>query len=95
MAVAEARIDAECNLSASSTRAKLVNHVCRAAVHWNLVFDHQIECFAVENVGRINDRRRLTPVGDVTGSQGPANLSRAYRIDKHPVTPHQVEDCQI
>ena len=39
--------------------AKLVDHVGRAAVHVDVVLDDQVERLAIEDVGRVDDLRRV------------------------------------
>ena len=46
-------------VAARRSLAELVDHVGRAAVDVNAVLDDQVERLAVEDVGRVDDRRRI------------------------------------
>ena len=59
MAVAEARIDPQRDPAAGGSLAELIDHVGRAAIDMESQLDDQIERLAIEDVGRIDDRRRV------------------------------------
>ena len=59
VAVAKARIDPQGDLAAGRTLAELVDHVGRAAIDVDSLLDDQVERLVVEDVGRVNDRRRV------------------------------------
>ena len=44
-------------LAAGRATAELIDHVGRAAVDVDAVLDDQVERFAIEDVGRVDDRR--------------------------------------
>ena len=73
---------------------ELVDHVGRAAVDVDALLDDQRESFRVEDVGRVDDRRRIA-VRRVAGGQGAPDLARADGIDQHAVAADQVEDGQV
>ncbi len=86
VAVAEAGIDAQRDVPARGTLAELVDHVGRAAIDVNALLDNQVERFAIEDVGRVDDRRRRMWVscrGGIAGGQGAADFAGADRIDQH------------
>ena len=59
-----------------------------------LVLDAQVEGLGVEDVGRVDDRRRIA-LAAIAGGQGPADLAAADRIDQRPVAAEQIEDRQV
>ena len=59
VAVAEAGVDPQGDLAAGRTLAVLGDHVGRAAVDVDSLLDDQVERLAVEDVGRVHDRRRI------------------------------------
>ncbi len=87
--VAEAGVEPQGNLAPGGDLAQLADHVGRAAVDVQPVLEHQIERFGVEDIGRVNDRRRAAR-GRVTGGHRPLDFARAHRVDQHAVTPHEV-----
>ena len=62
--------------------AELVDHVGRAAVDVDVVLQHQSQRLGVEDVGRVDDRRRMA-AGRVAGGQRAADFAGADRIDQH------------
>ena len=80
--------------AAGRALAELIDHVGRAAVDVNAMLDDQIERLAIEDVGRVDDRRRIA-VRLIAGGQRPPNFAGADGIDQHAVPAHQVEDRQI
>jgi hypothetical protein len=93
VAVAKTGIKPQRDACSGREGAQLVDHVGRTAVDVDAVFDNQAQRLALENVGRINDWRRIT-FGDVSGGQSSADLARAHRVDEHSISPHQVQDRQ-
>ena len=94
MAVAEAGIDPQGDASAGGAAAELVDHVGRAAVDVDAAFDAQIERLGVENVGRVDDRRRIAG-GREAGGQGTADFAGADRVDQRARAADQIEDRQV
>ena len=94
MAVAEARVDPQRDAAAGRSLAELIDHVGRAAIDVQAQLDDQIERLAIEDVGRVDDRRRIA-VRLESGGQRPADFARADGIDQHAVAAHQVENRQI
>ena len=92
--VAEAWIDAQRDFPAGGSSAELVDHVGRAAVDVDAVLDAQVERFAVEDVGRVDYRRRRA-LGRVARRQGTANLARTDRIHQRAVPAQQVQNGQV
>ncbi len=64
--VPEPRIDAERDRMSRRQRAELIDHVGRAAIDVQPQLHNEFERGAVENVGRVHDRWRLTN-GQVSG----------------------------
>src|SRR5476651_1022949 len=58
VAVAKTGVDAQRDVSAGGAAAELLDHVGRAAIDVDIVLHAQVERFAVEDVGRIDDRWR-------------------------------------
>ena len=58
------------------------------------LLDAQVERFAVEDVGRVDQRRRVA-VRRVARGQGPLDLAGADRIHQPAVAADQIEDRQI
>ena len=56
--------------------------------------DDQVERLAIEDVGRVNDRRRIA-VRHVAGRQCPADFPCADRVDQHAVAANEIENRQI
>ena len=76
--------------------AVLVDHVGRAAVDVNVVLDDEIERLAVEDVGRVNDLRRMSVLARLeAGRHRPMHFAGADAVDQPAVPPHQVEDRQV
>ncbi len=94
MAVAEARIDPQRDRPARGAGGELVDHVGRAAVDVDVLGDAEIEGVGVEDVGGVDDRRRVA-LGDVAGGQGAANLAAADRVDQRPAAAEEIENRQI
>ncbi len=94
VAVAEAGVDAQGDFAAGCSLAQLIDHVRRAAIDVNAVLDDQIERFAIENIGRVDDRRRIAD-GRIPGRQSAADFAGADRVDQHAVAADQVEDRQV
>ena len=57
---------------------------------WMPCSNDQIERLGVEDVGRVDDRRRIA-VRRYSRRPGPRDLARADRIDQHAVAADQVE----
>ena len=93
MAVAEAGIDPQRNARAGRSAAELFDHVDRAAIDVQLSLDAKIERFAVENIGRIDDRRRIA-FDRVSGGQGAADFVGADGIDQHAFAADQIQNGQ-
>ena len=83
VAVAETGVDAERDLPAGGAAAEVLDHVGRTAVHVDVVLHAEVEGLGVEDVGRVNDRRRCA-FDRVAGGQGAADLARAHGIDHAP-----------
>ena len=49
---------------------------------------------AVEDVGRVDDRRRIAG-GRIAGRHRPADFARAHRVDQHALPSNQIEHGQI
>ena len=94
VAVAEAGIDPQGDGSAGRAAAELVDHVGRAAIDVDLALHAQIERVAVENVGRVDDRRRIAG-GRIAGRQGAANFVAADGVDQRAFTTDQVDNGQV
>ena len=76
--------------------AVLVDHVGRAAVDVDVVLDDQIEGLAVEDVGRVDDFRRVAGLPWFeTGGDRAMDFAGAHGIDQHAVPAHEVENGQI
>ena len=58
VSVAEAGVDPQGDGPAGGAAAELIDHLRRAAVDVDVMFDAEIERLAIEDVGRIDDRRR-------------------------------------
>src|SRR5690606_34694093 len=61
MAVPKAGIDPQRDLPPRRALAELIDHVGRAAVGVDVVLHYQVQRFAIEDVGRVDDPRRVTP----------------------------------
>jgi hypothetical protein len=99
VAVAEARVDAQGDLPAGGVAVggaagQLVDHIGRAAVDVNAFAQAQHQGLGVEDVGRIDQWRRVAG-GHVAGGQGAADFARADRIDQGPVAAEQFEHGQV
>ena len=92
--VAETGIDSQSDVSIRRADAKLVDHVRRAAIDVDVAFHAQIERFGVEDVGRVDDRRRIAGRG-IAGAKRTANLARAHGIDQRALATHEVHDGQV
>ena len=75
--------------------AELLDHVGRAAVDVHAQLDDQIERLAIENIGRIDDRRRIAVSRRISGGQRPADFAVADRIDQHALPAHEIENRQV
>ena len=94
VAVAKARVEPQRDLAAGRALAELIDHVGLPQFTWMPCSHDQIERLAVEDVGRVDDRRRIA-LRPVAGRQGAADLARADRVDQHAVAADQVEDGQV
>ena len=94
VAVAKAGVEPQRDFATRRRCAELVDHVRRAAIDVDAVLHHQLQRLGVEDVGRVNDRRRVA-LSRISGGQRPANLARAHRVDQHAVASHQVQDRQV
>ena len=61
---------------------------------WMLVLHAKVEGLGVEDVGRVDDRRRRA-FDRVAGGQRTADLARAHGIDQGTVTPQQIQYGQV
>ena len=94
VAVAEARIDPEGNVPAGRFLPELVDHIGRTAVDVDVVFDTQLQRLRVKDIGRVDDRVRLSR-GGVSGGQGAADFEGADRVDRGPSFFDEPENRQI
>ena len=94
VSVAETRIDPQRDAHAGQASAELLDHVHRAAIDVQTIFDAKIERFAVENIGRIDDRRRIAR-DFIAGRQGTADFVRADRIDQYALAANQFQNGQV
>ncbi len=94
MAVAETGVHPQRNLSARRPRAELIDHVGRAAVDVDAAIDAEIERLGVEDVGRVDDRRRIA-LGGEAGGQGAEDFARADRIDQAARAADEIENRKI
>ncbi len=92
--VAEAGVDPQRDRLAAAALGQLLEHIGRAAVDVDAVLGHQLQGIAVENIGRIHERRRIT-LRRVAGRHGPQDFAGAHGIDHHAQTAEQVEDGQV
>ena len=77
--VAEARVDAERDFAALHPLTVLINHVRGAAVHRDILFHHEIEGLAVEDVRGIDDGGGVA-LGLVARGQGAMDLAATGRV---------------
>ncbi len=92
--VAEARVDAERDLSAGGAAAEVLDHVGRAAVYMDVALHAEVKGLGVEDVGRVDDRRRRA-FDRVAGRQRTADLARAHGIDQGPMAAKQIQHGQV
>ena len=93
--VAESGVDAEGDAAARNSRTELVDHVGRAAVDVDVVLDNEVEGFLVENVGGVDNLRRLAGACLVADSQGAADFKGADRVDENTIATDKVEQRQV
>ena len=73
---------------------ELLDHVGRAAIDVDTLGDDQVERLAIEDIGRVDDRRRIAG-RRVSGGHGPADFTGADRVDQHALATHQIENRQV
>ena len=94
VSVAEAGVDPQGDGPARGAAAELIDHLRRAAVDVDVVFDAEIERLGVEDVGRIDDRRRARRRAK-SRRQSAADFARADGIDPRAFAAHEVQDGEI
>jgi len=62
VAMPESGVYTQRNLAAGQALAVLLDHVRRSRIDVEPFFNHQINCFAIKNIGRVNDRIRIAGV---------------------------------
>ena len=60
----------------------------------DILGDHHRQRFAVKDIGRVDDLRRMLACAK-TGSQSPSNLTRADRIHHPATSANQIEHREI
>ena len=63
-------------VAARGTLAELLDHVGRAAIDVDAVLDDQVERLAIENIGRVDDRRRIARGTGNSRPPAPGGLRR-------------------
>ena len=94
VAMAEAGVDAQPDWVARSCGTELMQHVDRAGIDRDLVFDDRGERLLVEQVGGEDDLSRLR-AGLETGRQRAQDLAARHRIDLHALLAHQPQDMGV
>ena len=92
--VAESRIEPQRDVAPRRRDAQLLDHVERAAIDVNAVLDDHLQRVDVEDIGRVDDRRRITRDG-IAGAHGPMDLAGADRVDQRAGPSHEIQNRQI
>ena len=92
--VAETGVDPQGDIASRGAGSQLVNHIWRTDVNRNILFQHQLECFAIEDIGGIDDARRMRS-GVKAGSQGTSDFPGAHRVYHHPQLAQAIKDGNI
>ncbi len=95
VAVAEAGVDAQRDAAAGADFAVLIDHVGRAAVDGQVVLGDDLQCVAIEDVGGVDDLRRVALAGLVAGGDRAVDFAGAHGVDHHAVAAHEVEDGDV
>ena len=93
VAVAEAGVDPQGDRHPRHPRAELVDHVGRAAVAGELGLDDELQRVAVEDVGGVDDLRRVLAEGVARGDR-PFGLAHADGVDHRPGPADDVQHRQ-
>ena len=96
MTMAETGIQPQRDLSwlPSGKLTQLVDHVGRTAIHVQPVLVDELERRAIEDIGRVNNRRRIAILG-ISSCERSLDLTGADGVDQDTVSSHEVENGQI
>ena len=90
----EAGVDAQCDIVSRCQFAQLIDHVWRADIHVDAMFDHQSDRVPVKDIRRVHDLGWLA-TGDIAGRQCTVDFSCTDRIHQYSVASHQVQDRDV
>ena len=97
VAVAEAGVDPQRDAAARACRSPYWSIMSgEPQLTWMSCFDDQVERLAVEDVGRVDDLRRVLRLARLeAGGHRPVDFAGAHAIDQHAVAAHEVENRQV